>query len=260
MTAFRDASQEQARNALLQVNLQDRSLHLIGNSLVPVDGLIGTLQTLNKIEDNSVVQKKLARHMDTLRAMINEADKAMTATKTIISDLKQQVRQKKEAERWLKITTAMKQQQKRIRGQGRIDYSSPTEVDYELRISGSSLNLILDNLVDNALQAMQQLPLRERKIDIELVKQDKTLQLRLCNPGESIPAKLQKRIFEPYFSTKAKGSGLGLALVRQELRKIQAEISLDNNCNNTCFILLFPAHRFRIVTHHEHNHNNQDPS
>ena len=47
--------------------------------------------------------------------------------------------------------------------------------------------------------------------------------------GEGIPEDLLDRIFEPYFTTRESGTGLGLAVVRQIVERHGGEIRVRNN-------------------------------
>ena len=63
------------------------------------------------------------------------------------------------------------------------------------------------NLVINALEAMPaggDLLLCASTRDAELV-------IEVADTGSGIPAEIQHQIFKPYFSTKARGTGMGLA-------------------------------------------------
>jgi signal transduction histidine kinase len=71
---------------------------------------------------------------------------------------------------------------------------------------------ILGNLIRNALQAMPE----GGRLTIETAQQaDGSLTLAVADTGAGIPPETLTRIFEPLFTTKAKGVGLGLAIVRQ---------------------------------------------
>jgi signal transduction histidine kinase/ActR/RegA family two-component response regulator len=74
------------------------------------------------------------------------------------------------------------------------------------------------------------------------------VQLCVSDTGPGIPAEIQDQIFDPYFTTKAKGegTGLGLATVGTIVASLDGAITFDSTPQKgTTFRLLFPAH-----THH----------
>jgi len=54
-------------------------------------------------------------------------------------------------------------------------------------------------------------------IEIAVNRDGRGLAVAVADHGPGIPAELRQRVFEPYFTTKQDGTGLGLALVRQTI-------------------------------------------
>lgn len=75
-----------------------------------------------------------------------------------------------------------------------------------------ALEQIIYNLVTNALQALEQVPPGQRELTAELSRGAQTGVLTLSDTGPGIPADVLPRVFEPFFSTRANGLGLGLSL------------------------------------------------
>jgi len=78
------------------------------------------------------------------------------------------------------------------------------------------------NLLRNASEAMQS----QGAIDINVTGDGSGIAVTIADHGPGIPDDLRQRVFEPYFTTKADGTGLGLALVRQTLEAHRGTISL----------------------------------
>lgn len=72
---------------------------------------------------------------------------------------------------------------------------------------------VINNLITNAIQSI---PV-ERKGNIEVVlsQQEKQIRIAVKDNGKGIPAEQIATVFEPYFTTKSTGTGLGLAMVKQ---------------------------------------------
>jgi signal transduction histidine kinase len=63
----------------------------------------------------------------------------------------------------------------------------------------------------------------------------------IADHGPGIPDDLRQRVFEPYFTTKADGTGLGLALVRQTLEAHRGTIALTATPGGgATFAVVFP--------------------
>ena len=80
---------------------------------------------------------------------------------------------------------------------------------------------IITNLVQNAIDASR----NEKKINI-LIEEDDKVRVIIEDFGSGIEQEVLKKIFEPYYTRKKKGTGLGLALVNKLIEINQAEISV----------------------------------
>lgn len=72
------------------------------------------------------------------------------------------------------------------------------------------LGQVLINLIRNALEAVRDAPVKTVRVRME--KQGGNAVLSVSDTGNGIPAEIKDRLFEPFFSTKASGKGLGLGL------------------------------------------------
>ena len=100
------------------------------------------------------------------------------------------------------------------------------------------LHQVWTNLVHNSLQAMD----NKGILSIDIVQQDKWLQVRITDTGKGIPPEILPKIFEPFFTTKAvgEGSGLGLDIVRKIIEKHQGKIDVNSIPNQTTFTVFLP--------------------
>ncbi|MCS7084886.1 MAG: HAMP domain-containing sensor histidine kinase, partial [Bacteroidia bacterium] len=94
----------------------------------------------------------------------------------------------------------------------------------ELWVVGQAgnLNRALSNLVKNALQAIP--PGRKGLVEITLEERLDKVVVRVKDNGDGIPPEIQYRVFEPNFSTKTSGMGLGLAITRRIVENHGGEI------------------------------------
>lgn len=69
-----------------------------------------------------------------------------------------------------------------------------------------------------------------------------SIRVTIADHGPGVPADLRARVFDPYFTTKASGTGLGLALVRQTVLAHGGTIALEETAGGGArFVLEFPA-------------------
>ena len=90
----------------------------------------------------------------------------------------------------------------------------------ELPISGWEMCKVLSNLIDNAIDAMADLPNGKKHLTITLTENLKEYVFSVANTGTPIAPDDQQRIFEPGVTTKSDGHGMGLFIVRETLRQL----------------------------------------
>ncbi|MDX1390525.1 MAG: ATP-binding protein, partial [Acidobacteriota bacterium] len=83
------------------------------------------------------------------------------------------------------------------------------------------------NLIENALQAMP----GGGTLTVRTGSRDRGAQAVLCieDTGSGIAPELRARLFEPYFSTKSSGAGLGLAIVRRAVEAHGGTVEVDSD-------------------------------
>ncbi len=93
------------------------------------------------------------------------------------------------------------------------------------------------NLYRNAAEAMK----GRGAIDVTVTGDGSGLAVTIADHGPGIPADVRQRVFEPYFTTKDDGTGLGLALVRVTLEAHRGTISItETPGGGATFSIVFP--------------------
>ena len=91
------------------------------------------------------------------------------------------------------------------------------------------MSQVVVNLLKNATEALADFE-GERKISIHsTIDAEERIQIEITNNGSAIPAEVAENIFTPFFTTKADGSGIGLAVSRQIIRLHGGTIRLKHN-------------------------------
>jgi C4-dicarboxylate-specific signal transduction histidine kinase len=97
---------------------------------------------------------------------------------------------------------------------------------------------VLNNLLLNAIQATE--PKAISMVTVNISQNESKVLLRLTDNGSGIPLQLHSKLFQPHFTTKTKGSGLGLAFAFKMMEAMNGKISLEHSDENgTAFLLEF---------------------
>ncbi|MGB0806568.1 MAG: ATP-binding protein [Salibacteraceae bacterium] len=84
----------------------------------------------------------------------------------------------------------------------------------------------LTNLLMNAIQAIP--AEKEGKVEVTLIVANGLTKIKIADNGKGISEEEKEKIFEPYFTTKSSGTGLGLAMVKNILNEFGAEINFES--------------------------------
>ena len=118
---------------------------------------------------------------------------------------------------------------------------------WSAEIDPGQINQVFDNLLLNASQAMSgggRLLIRGSNVDIppHPLSPGRYVRLDFVDDGPGIPAETLQRIFDPYFSTKQEGNGLGLATAYSIVRRHGGLLTVDSQPGHgASFCLYVPA-------------------
>src|SRR5450432_1826654 len=110
--------------------------------------------------------------------------------------------------------------------------------DLKIRANAPSLVSAVLNLATNALQAAA------ADLDLELLArraEDGRAQIVVSDNGPGVPAHIREKIFEPFFSTRASGNGIGLAIVKSVVEAHQGSVCLASSTCGATFVIDLPA-------------------
>jgi signal transduction histidine kinase len=105
-----------------------------------------------------------------------------------------------------------------------------------LDVDSDQLRQVLINLITNSIQAMN----GKGKVWVEAQREPSATLLRVRDAGPGVPAEVRTRIFEALFTTKAKGSGLGLALCRRIIEAHGGSIVVEPTSEGASFLIRLP--------------------
>ena len=90
------------------------------------------------------------------------------------------------------------------------------------------LQQVILNLVVNGIDAMKDTSSENRIISIRTSRVEKFAQLSVSDRGSGIPEEKLKEVFEPFFTSKAEGMGMGLSIARTIIEAHNGVISAKN--------------------------------
>jgi two-component system nitrogen regulation sensor histidine kinase NtrY len=114
------------------------------------------------------------------------------------------------------------------------------ETPFYINADRDQLLRCFNNLLKNAIEAMPHG--RPGLIKIDFVITDKNILLTLKDNGNGIPENMREKIFEPNFTTKSSGTGLGLAFVKNSIENAGGKVWFETNEGvGTTFFFSLPA-------------------
>jgi signal transduction histidine kinase len=200
-------------------NLAAGVAHEIGN---PLNGIKLTMSHLKDIFSKSQLDKdSFDRYSDTILNEVNRLDR-------IVKDFLTLARERELSlceygvDRLLRETVDLIAKEAQERG-----------VEIHLHLPADGPKIIMDpqllksailNILINALEAAE----GTGAVDITLTESDSSIVLDIVDRGRGIPPDIKDHIFDPYFSTKPVGTGLGLPLTKTIIEKHGGEITIDS--------------------------------
>lgn len=118
----------------------------------------------------------------------------------------------------------------------RVEMDLPDGVSTSLLIDSVRIEQVLLNLVINAMAAMPDGGL----LTIRLKPAKKSIDIEVEDTGSGIPEELRDRIFDPYFTTRSAGTGMGLALSEKIVRQHNGTIDFHTGREGTKFVVSLP--------------------
>ncbi len=187
--------------------------HEIINSVTPIASLANTLstKTLQKIEGKqSKVYLQLNKGLETIDQRSKGLIKFVEHYRMFVVNPKLQYMRFKVAV-VLKRTIELLEETAKDQG---AHFNIKVDDELELQADMELLEQVMINLVLNALEACKEKTASKITLIAQKTK-DQTCTIRVVDEGEGMEAATKAKIFTPFFTTKEKGSGIGLSLSRQ---------------------------------------------
>ncbi len=189
------ANYRSAQNQLW-AGMAKETAHQLGT---PVSSLEGWLEMIRETGFNDKLIPELEKDINKLRLVSDRFGKIGSKPHLEEKDIIQQ------------IDSMAEYMRKRAAGNIRINFNAAGYEPIKCKISGPLFDWVIENLLKNALDAMY----GKGDIDIELTNNVKDIFIDITDNGKGISSQHIKSIFDPGFTTKKRGWGLGLALSKR---------------------------------------------
>ena len=124
------------------------------------------------------------------------------------------------------------------------------EPDIVFEANGEALKGALGNLVTNSLQSCD----GAAEIELGAVRSSDQVFLTVTDNGPGIPTDIRERVFEPFYSTRPQGTGLGLAVVRSVAEAHDGDVLLDSGSSGTTVAMCLPQQQVDVAAKMMANH------
>ena len=100
------------------------------------------------------------------------------------------------------------------------------ESETVVTVDEGEMQQIIVNLLDNSLYWLEKIPAAERRIAVEVSRSAEELAILFSDSGPGVAEDVRDRIFDPYFSTKPDGVGLGLTIAGETAAEYDGSLEL----------------------------------
>lgn len=192
--AFR--SMKQSEQSRVWVGLAKETAHQLGT---PTSSLLGWIEYLREQPVDQMAVDEMQKDLTHLMKIVDRFSKIGSETPLTVESLNEVV------------GGSVMYFRKRIPRNVTLNYNGLAMDTVKAKVNVALFEWVIENLMKNALDALQ----GHGSIDVTIGSDNKYVWVDVADTGKGIPKSKWKRIFEPGFTTKTRGWGLGLSLSRR---------------------------------------------
>ena len=123
-----------------------------------------------------------------------------------------------------------------------IDFSVHTHDDITITSYENEFSHVVFNLINNSIEALKSRKINNPKITLNIYKKGSWVYITLQDNAEGISKKILDKIFEPYFTTKEKGMGIGLYMSKMMIEEhMKGSLHVKNINKGALFEVKLPC-------------------
>ena len=222
-------------------NVARKLAHEIKNPLTPIQLTIDRLKSKYMQEIETSKQNNFNEYLKTINKQIKQIENLVNE----FSDFARMPKPSFKKNNLVKIVNQNINLLKEIDQSIQINFESK-KTNIDLLCDGEQISRVIFNLIKNSIESIQEKVLKNgdftKKIDIEIINKSDYIEIIINDNGTGVSEKDLNNILKPYYTTKSKGSGLGLSIVNKiiydhngtinfEKKNIGAKIIIEFNKN-----------------------------
>lgn len=188
-------STKKAEQNKVWVGLSKETAHQLGT---PISSLIAWVEYLRSLEIDPTLLDEMDKDVKRLQTIAERFSKIGSNPDPVPTNIVQS------------ISVALGYMKTRISSKVQVTLSMP-EQPLLVLMNDSLFAWVIENLIKNAVDAME----GQGRISISVVDKDSYVQIDVTDSGKGIPKSKFKTVFNPGYTTKKRGWGLGLSLVKR---------------------------------------------
>ena len=192
--AFRSSKHDEQNR--VWIGLAKETAHQLGT---PTSSLLGWIEYLRSQDVDQSAVEEMNKDLTHLMKIVDRFSKIGSETPLTPANINEIVGE------------SVMYFRKRIPRNVTLDYNGLAIAPVQANINAALFEWVVENLMKNSLDALQ----GHGSIDVHISSDEKNVMIDVKDTGKGIPKSNWKRIFEPGFTTKTRGWGLGLSLSRR---------------------------------------------
>ncbi len=113
----------------------------------------------------------------------------------------------------------------------------------DLMVDSTQIQQIVLNLIRNSMEALQSLPREDRRIRVSARMREGEMTLAVEDNGPGIPPAVRSQIYDPFYSTKEEGMGLGMAIARTIAESHGGRLEIGEMTRGASVCLVLPVEK-----------------
>ena len=126
----------------------------------------------------------------------------------------------------------------------KINFNFPNNDDLNLNCDYEQISRAIFNLIKNSIESIQEKAVNignfDKKINIEIKRINHYITINIFDNGIGFTNSTKKELIRPYYTTKKKGSGLGLSIVNKIINDHNGNIEFNSDSKGTNVIINLP--------------------
>ncbi|MEO0340201.1 MAG: HAMP domain-containing sensor histidine kinase, partial [Bacteroidota bacterium] len=230
------SSSRRAEQNRVWAGMAKETAHQLGT---PISGIIAWIEHLRAIkegdEEVNDVLNELGKDVKRLELVADRFSKIGSAPKLEVVNI------------FAELELARAYMQRRAPRKVEFHFPDPSQSPLNVKVNSHLFNWVVENLLRNALDAMGP----KGSITAEVAEDNQFVSIDFTDTGKGIPASKHKTVFQPGFTTKKRGWGLGLSLAKRIIEEYHSgKIFVKRSEENvgTTFTIKLPKKVGRVST------------